>query len=337
MSRSCVITTEEPNWWLIPPAEASGEVGGFEQELLSEQANGWNRHPVGFTAEVVTAATAKPPRQSGPTLMRFADPTVLADWVASLLLRERLLRPERPLGLATGRTMEPVYAALARQVNGLTPAERQELRKRWCSFNLDAYVGLDHADPRSFTAEMTSRLTTPLGLDPERVHLPDGQAADPHAASECYAAELSATGGIGLQLLGLGLNGHVGFNEPPCEAEAPCRCVELSPATRQQNAGAFGGDPEAVPQRAITLGLREILAAERLLLVVTGAAKAEVLARALGEPPTPELPASWIQLHPRALVVADGAALSVLEGSRDQREARQRVPKMNRLEERGSL
>jgi glucosamine-6-phosphate deaminase len=253
-------------------------------------------------------------------LVRFADSAGLADWVASLLLRDRLLRPERPLGLATGRTMEPVYAALARQVNGLTPAERQELRRRWCSFNLDAYVGLDRADPRSFAAEMASRLTTPLGLDPERVHLPDGQAADPHAAAECYAAQLAATGGIGLQLLGLGLNGHVGFNEPPCEADASCRCLELSPATRQQNAGAFGGDPEAVPQQAITLGLREILAAERLLLVVTGGTKAEVLARALREPPTPELPASWIQLHPRALVVADEAAAALLDASREQGE-----------------
>jgi len=254
-------------------------------------------------------------------LVRFADSAGLADWVASLLLRDRLLRPERPLGLATGRTMEPVYAALARQVNDLPPAKRQELRKRWCSFNLDAYVGLDRADPRSFAAEMASRLTTPLGLDPERVHLPDGQAADPHAAAECYAAQLAATGGIGLQLLGLGLNGHVGFNEPPCEADAPCRCVELSPATRQQNAGAFGCDPDAVPQQAITLGLREILAAERLLLVVTGAAKAEVLARALQQPPMPELPASWIQLHPRALVVADGAAAGLLDASRHEGDA----------------
>jgi len=321
MCRSCVITTEVPNWWLTPPAEASCEACGIEQEPSAERANGWDKEPVGSTAELVTATTAHLARQSGPTLVRFADPAGLADWVASLLLRDRLLRPERPLGLATGRTMEPVYAALARQVNDLPPAKRQELRKRWCSFNLDAYVGLDRADPRSFAAEMASRLTTPLGLDPERVHLPDGQAADPHAAAECYAAQLAATGGIGLQLLGLGLNGHVGFNEPPCEADASCRCLELSPATSHQNAEAFGGNPEAVPGRAISLGLREILAAERLLLVVTGEAKAEVLARALREPPTPELPASWIQLHPRALVVADGAAASLLDASRDQGES----------------
>ena len=247
--------------------------------------------------------------------MRFDDPDALADWVASLLLQERLRRPERPLGLATGRTMEPVYAALVRQVKELPPQEQRELRRRWCSFNLDAYVGLDRADPGSFAAEMANRLTAPLGLDPERVHLPDGRAADPHAAAECYRAQLAAAGGIGLQLLGLGLNGHVGFNEPPCAADAPCRCLELSPVTRHQNAGAFGGDPDAVPKRAITLGLREILAAERLLLVVTGAAKAEVLARTLQEPPTASLPASWIQHHPRALVVADQEAMRALSAS----------------------
>jgi glucosamine-6-phosphate deaminase len=321
MCRSCVITTEAPNWWLTPPAEAGCDLGSSDQAPSSERPHGWDRALVGFTGEVLTVTDAEPAGQRGPTVVRFADPAGLADWVASLLLRDRLLRPERPLGLATGRTMEPVYAALARQVDGLSAAERQELRRRWCSFNLDAYVGLDRADPRSFAAEMTSRLTTPLGLDPERVHLPDGQAADPHAAAECYAAQLAAAGGIGLQLLGLGLNGHVGFNEPPCSAEAPCRCLELSPATRQQNAGAFGGDPQTVPEQAITLGLREILAAERVLLVVTGAAKAQVLAQALRQPPTPELPASWIQRHPQALVVADGAAAALLEGSGAEGEA----------------
>ena len=318
MCRSCVTTTEAPNWWLTPPAEASGEPGAAEQEPPSERPTGWDRALEGLTGEVLTAKEAD---QNGPSLVRFSDPAGLADWVASLLLRERQLRPERPLGLATGRTMEPIYASLARQVQELTPADRQELRKRWCSFNLDAYVGLDRADPRSFAAEMADRLTSPLELDPERVHLPDGRATDPQVAAECYAAQLAAAGGIGLQLLGLGLNGHVGFNEPPCDADASCRCLELSPATRHQNAGAFGGNPEAVPEQAISLGLREILAADRLLLVVTGAAKAEVLARALQEPPTPELPASWIQLHPRALVVADGKAASLLDASRKQPQA----------------
>jgi len=102
----------------------------------------------------------------------------------------------------------------------------------------------------------------------------------------------------------------VGFNEPPCPATARCRVVALSDATRRQNAGAFGGDPAAVPQLAITLGMAEILAAERILLVVTGAAKAAILRRCLREPPGPDRPASWLQQHPDVTVIADEAALA---------------------------
>ena len=269
--------------------------------------------PAGAPAADRLRRRQEAPPAPGPRLIRLADAAAVAEQVAALLLAEARRSGHRPLGLATGRTMEPVYAALARQLALLPPADQEAVRRGWCSFNLDAYVGLDAADPRSFAAEMTSRLTIPLGLDPERVHLPDGRAADPQAAAECYAAQLAAAGGIGLQLLGLGLNGHVGFNEPPTAADLPCRCLSLSAATRRQNAAAFGGDPARVPERAITLGLREILAAERLLLVVTGAAKAEVLRRALHEPPSAELPASWIQRHPAATVIADPAAAAGLD------------------------
>ena len=143
------------------------------------------------------------------------------------------------------------------------------------------------------------------------MRLPNGLALDPDAEARRYGALLTAAGGIGLQLLGLGLNGHVGFNEPPCAADATTRMVALCPTTRRQNAAAFGGDPAAVPAQAITLGLAEILAAEWILLVVTGAAKAPVLARLLHEPPSPELPASWLRGHPAVTLVADRAALGV--------------------------
>ncbi|MEB3240041.1 MAG: glucosamine-6-phosphate deaminase [Cyanobacteriota bacterium] len=228
---------------------------------------------------------------------------------AALLLLAELRRLQRPLGLATGRTMEPVYAALVARLDGLPAAERHGLLAGWQSFNLDEYVGLGPRHPGSFAAFMGRHLVEPLGLDPARVRLPDGLAADPALEARRYAARVAAAGGIGLQLLGLGLNGHVGFNEPPCGPDAPCRCLELSAATRRQNATAFGGDPAAVPARAITLGLAEILAAERILLVVTGAAKAPVLARLLQEPPSPELPASWLQRHPAVTLVVDQAAL----------------------------
>ena len=242
-------------------------------------------------------------------LLSLADGPAVAAAVASRLLEQCLQRNRRPLGLATGRTMEPVYAALAQQLEQLSGSQQQTIRQGWLSFNLDEYVGLAPHDPRTFKAFMAARLQGPLGLQPEQVLLPDGLAADPQAEARRYGAALAAAGGVGLQLLGLGLNGHVGFNEPPSGAEAPCRCLNISAATRSQNAAAFGGDPEAVPAEAITLGLAEILAAERILLVVTGASKAAILRRAMQEPPCPEVPASWLQHHPRLEVVVDRAAL----------------------------
>jgi glucosamine-6-phosphate deaminase len=205
--------------------------------------------------------------------------------------------------------MEPVYDALVQRALVASGEALQALRRHWLSFNLDEYVGLPATDPRSFAAFMRTRLGEPLGLEGSQLLLPDGLASDPRREAVRYGTAVARAGGIGLQILGLGLNGHVGFNEPPCNPEAPCRCVQLSAITRRQNAAAFGGDPLAVPQRAITLGMAEILAAQRIALVVTGAAKAPVLRRLLTEPPTPELPASWLQRHGAVTVLADRAAL----------------------------
>jgi glucosamine-6-phosphate deaminase len=206
-----------------------------------------------------------------------------------------------------------VYAALLDRLTALPSAERADLLSRWRSFNLDEYVGLGATDPRSFAAFMAQQLGDRLGLSPGQLLLPDGLAPDPEAEALRYQRALQSAGGIDLQLLGLGENGHVGFNEPPCSADAACRCVLLSEATRRQNAAAFGGDPAAVPARAITLGTAEILAARRVLLVVTGAAKAQILRRSLLEPPGPEVPASWLQRHSQLEVVVDQAAAAALE------------------------
>ena len=212
--------------------------------------------------------------------------------------------------------MVPVYAALRRRFDRLSRPEQQAIRQGWRSFNLDEYVGLGPSDPRSFAAFMAEQLQGPLGLALAQVQLPDGLAVDSQQEAGRYRAALKAAWGIGLQLLGLGSNGHVGFNEPPCGPEAPCRCLALSAATRAQNAAAFGGDAAAVPARAITLGLAEILAAERILLVVTGAAKASILRRALLEPACPEVPASSLQHHPRLEVLVDGEAAAALPPAR---------------------
>ena len=238
------------------------------------------------------------------------DAARVAERVADALLQA--LRDGATLGLATGRTMLPVYAALRRRLAALNAPERRALLAGWRSFNLDEYVGLGPEDPRSFARFMQEQLGDPLQLPPGVLQLPDGLAADPQAEARRYGAAVAAAGGIDLQLLGLGNNGHVGFNEPPCSADAPCRSLPLSPATREQNAGAFGGAAGAVPSHAITLGTAEIRAARRLLLVVTGAAKAQVLRRCLLEPPGPELPASWLQGHPGLRVVVDAEAASAL-------------------------
>jgi glucosamine-6-phosphate deaminase len=242
----------------------------------------------------------------------MTDAMAVAEAVAERLLQERRTSPQRPLGLATGRTMVPVYRALWRQFSRLSAPEQGAIRQGWLSFNLDEYVGLGPTDPRSFAAFMADQLQVLLGLAPAQVQLPNGLAVDPRQEAGRYRAALTAAGGIGLQLLGLGGNGHVGFNEPPCGPEAPCRSLALSAATRTQNAAAFGGEAGAVPLQAITLGLAEILAAERILLVVTGAAKATILRRALLDPPGRDVPASWLQHHPRLEVLVDGAAAAAL-------------------------
>lgn len=234
------------------------------------------------------------------------DPAAVAERVAGLLLAA--LERGQTLGLATGRTMEPVYAALRNQLLHQPAAQRQRLLAGWRSFNLDEYVGLAAGDAGAFATEMAVALERPLGLPAGSLQLPNGRAPDPQQEARRYGGAVTAAGGIGLQLLGLGANGHVGFNEPPCPSDARCRCLQLSAATRRQNAAAFGGDPAAVPERAITLGTAEILAAKQVLLVVTGEAKAEILRRSLQEPPGPLVPASWLQRHPQLRVVADAAA-----------------------------
>jgi glucosamine-6-phosphate deaminase len=250
------------------------------------------------------------PAWPGLALQVLPSVSAVAEAAAAILLRSRQAHPQRPLGLATGRTMTPVYGALATLLAHCPAGEQAAIRQHWLSFNLDEYVGLGPADAASFASEMRLGLSDPLGLDPQQVRLPDGLAVDPAAEANRYAADLRLAGGIGLQLLGLGMNGHVGFNEPPCGPESRCRCVHLRASTRQANAGAFGGHPEQVPSRAITLGIADILQAERILLVVTGAAKATVLQRLLRSPPSKTLPASWLRRHRSVCLLADTAALT---------------------------
>lgn len=220
------------------------------------------------------------------------------------LIEARLrAKPELVLGLATGRTMEKVYARLV--ASGVSFA-------RCTTFNLDEYVGLPPEDPNSYASYMRHHLFDHVDIDPARTHLPDGMARDLVAAAAGYEARIAAAGGIDLQLLGIGESGHIGFNEPLSALRSRTRDKILTPTTRRQNAGMFGGDDEAVPKRALTMGVGTILDTRELLLLASGRAKAEVIARAVEGPLTARVSASAIQLHTACKVVLDADAAAEL-------------------------
>jgi glucosamine-6-phosphate deaminase len=224
--------------------------------------------------------------------MRTAD--LLCDGVRA--------RPDLVLGLATGGTMFPVYAELVRRhiAGGLSLADVT-------SFNLDEYVGLAPDHPCSYHSYMAQALFGLTDIRPERTHLPRGDAADPAQEAELYEARIRAAGGIDLQLLGLGANGHIGFNEPTSSLASRTRIKTLTETTRSANRRFFDSD-EAVPRFAITMGIATILEARACVLLATGAAKAKAAAAMIEGPLSAACPASALQLHPRATIILDTAA-----------------------------
>jgi glucosamine-6-phosphate deaminase len=223
---------------------------------------------------------------------------------AELIARELVLNPRLVLGLATGRTMELVYAHLVRlhREKGLDFSSCR-------TFNLDEYVGLPPSHPGSYHHYMAERLFRPVTLLPEQVALPDGMVADLTEECQRYEALIEQAGGIDLLLLGLGRTGHIGFNEPPAAFDARTHEARLLPLTRKQNADRFGGNARAVPPTALTMGIGTILEARRCLLLVTGVKKAAILAQVLEGPVTPLVPGSALQRHPDCQVVVDEAAM----------------------------
>lgn len=234
----------------------------------------------------------------------------VARLVARIVLDRARAKPELVLGCATGRTMEAVYEELvAGHRDGV--ADLTRLR----TFNLDEYVGLAPDDPRSYHHFMRERFFDPIGLPLARTRLPNGVATDLDGEARAFEGAIAEAGGIDLQLLGLGKTGHIGFNEPLSALMSRTREKALTPTTRAQNAAMFGGDPGAVPSRALTMGVGTILEAREVLLVVTGAAKAAMLALATEGPITARISATALQLHPNCKVVVDEAAAAELEGT----------------------
>ena len=237
-----------------------------------------------------------------------------ADYVAARIAAVLAEAPRTVLGLATGGTMEAVYERLI----ALHRAGRASFAEA-TSFNLDEYVGLAPGHPRSYWRYMREALFEHVDMDPARAHLPRGDAADPEAEAARYEAAIMAAGDVGLQLLGIGHNGHIGFNEPTSSLASLTRLKTLTRATREANSRYFARF-EDTPRLAITMGIGTILRAREVLLLASGPGKAQAVAAMVEGPVTAICPASALQMHRRATVVLDEEAASALR-LRDYYEA----------------
>ena len=240
-------------------------------------------------------------------ILILPDPAAAVARCVEIIAQTLTDNPRAVLGLATGGTMEPVYARLVERARA-----GAVVLDEMTSFNLDEYVGLPPEHSQSYHSFMAERLFGPLGLDPARTHLPRGDAPDPAAEAARYDAAITQAGGIDLQLLGIGGNGHIGFNEPSSSLASPTRVKTLTLATREANARFFGPD-ETVPRFAITMGIATILRSRHALLLATGAKKAAAVAAMAEGPLGARCPASALQLHPRATIVLDAEAAADLE------------------------
>jgi glucosamine-6-phosphate deaminase len=205
--------------------------------------------------------------------------------------------PTAVLGLATGATQEPVHAELARM-------HREQALDfgQVTTFNLDEYVGLGPDHPGSFHRAMREHLFSQVNLDPARTHVPDGIAADLATTCAEYELAIRRAGGIDLQILGIGRDGHIGFNEPSSSLASRTRLKTLTAATLATVAPRLAG---AVPRHVLTMGIATILEARRCLLLAHGNAKAAAVALAVEGAITARVPASALQLHPRTTVIVD--------------------------------
>lgn len=229
-----------------------------------------------------------------------------ANLVAARISQQMTDQPASVLGLATGGTPVAVYQQLVRlhRQNGLSFS-------RVHTFNLDEYVGLAADHPQSYRMFMREQLFDSVDVDPERTFVPDGVASDLAAAAADHENAIRDQGGIDLQLLGIGQNGHIAFNEPGSALDSRTRVVDLTSSTIQANARFFA-DAAEVPTRAITMGIGTILESKSIVVMATGAAKAEIVRRALVGEETRDCPASYLRRHDGVTWYLDREAASQL-------------------------
>ena len=234
---------------------------------------------------------------------RFEDDEALSSALATRLLETMVARPSLVLGLPTGRTPLGLYRELRERSRG----DRIDW-SRVRTYNLDEFAGLDSSNPNSYRAYMQAELFEHVSIDPANIGFLDGAAPDLIEECRRYEDAIAAAGGIDLQILGIGANGHIGFNEPADGLCAFTHVAELEQESREANAQRFGGDWTKVPGRALSMGMATILNAREIVLIATGAEKADAVHGMIEGLITTQLPASLLQVHPRVTVMLDAAA-----------------------------
>lgn len=223
---------------------------------------------------------------------------------ANILAAQVILKPDCVLGLATGSSPIGTYDQL---VAGYEKGDLDFSEVK--TVNLDEYIGLNHENDQSYYYFMHSHLFDRINIDPANTNVPDGMAEDIDAECERYEELIRSLGGVDIQLLGIGRNGHIGFNEPADSFDKMTHCVDLTESTIEANKRFFASADE-VPRQAVSMGSGTIMKAKKILLIACGEDKADAVAKSFFGPVTPEVPASILQLHSDVVVIADTAALS---------------------------
>ena len=240
-------------------------------------------------------------------IIRAKDYSDMSRKAANIISAQVIMKPNCVLGLATGSTPIGTYAQLVEwyQKGDLDFSEVTTV-------NLDEYKGLTRENEQSYYYFMNDNLFSKINIDLNRTFLPDGTEPDSDKACRDYNQIIADVGGVDLQLLGLGHNGHIGFNEPGMAFEAETHCVNLTESTMKANQRFFAS-MEDVPRQAYTMGIKTIMQAKKILVVVSGADKASIIKEAFFGAITPSVQASVLQLHNDVTLIADEAALSEIE------------------------
>lgn len=243
----------------------------------------------------------------GPIEVIICPTTESANHLVAQLIADTVRsKPRSVLGLPTGRTPEGVYDRLA-----MLHTEQKLDFANVTTFNLDEYIGIPATDPQSYRSTMERSFFSKVNIDRANTHLPDGTASDLETECASYEQLIMDSGGIDIQLLGIGLNGHLAFNEPLSSFSSRTRPKSLTPETRAQNSSFFGS-LDQVPMRAVTMGIGTILDSRWCILLATGSSKAEIILKAVEGPLGASVPATALQMHRRCTVVVDEAAAAWL-------------------------